>query len=95
MNFREDPDSELGSDPVAEAEKEVAKKNKLADDREAKKKEEAADAALDGLTGKDRAKLKKEKAKEDTIKAAKDDTPENAPGKGVPVGKKELPDPKK
>jgi len=34
--------------------------------------------------------LKKEKEKEDEIKASKEDNNENAPGKGVPKNKKEV-----
>lgn len=95
MNFREDQDQELGYDPVVGAEKEAAKKAQLEAKRADDKAKALEEAQLDGLTGKERAKLRKEKEKEDAIKAAKDDTPENAPGQGVPVNKKELPDPKK
>lgn len=97
MNFKEDEDAEVDANPAEEAAKEAGKKKALAAKKEKEKTDAAEEAADDaaGVSGKDKAKKKKEKEKEDAIKAAKADTPENAPGKGVPKGKKEEADPKK
>lgn len=92
LNFKEDEDQEIGADPAKDAAKEAGKKAALA----AKVEEEKAAAANeDGKSAKELAKEKKDKEKDDAIQAAKADTPENAPGKGVPAGKKEKKDPKK